>query len=65
MMDASEVAVENPMSEHPEKSEFSRNLTIVVAPASPHTIRYVSMDWSHRWAPPGWRTSSLVVAEPL
>ena len=34
--------------EHPEKSEISGNLPIVVAPEAPHTIRYVSMDWSRR-----------------
>ena len=39
-------------SEHPEKSEISRNLPIVVAPEGPHTIRYVSMDWSRPCALP-------------
>jgi hypothetical protein len=38
--------------EHREKSEFSDNLPIVDAPEGPHTIRYVSMDWSHPCAPP-------------
>ena len=46
--------------EHPEKSEFSRNRTIVDAPEGPHTIRYVSMDWSRPWEPLRWRPSLLV-----
>ena len=32
--------------EHPEKSEISGKLPIVVAPEAAHTIRYVIMDWS-------------------
>jgi hypothetical protein len=38
--------------EHREKSEISDNLPIVDAPEGPHTIRYVSMDWSHPCAQP-------------
>jgi hypothetical protein len=37
--------------EHPEKSELSGNLEIVVAPEAPHTISYVSMDWSQPPSP--------------
>ena len=40
------VSVDWPEGEHPEKSEFSGNLAIVVSPEATHTIRYVSMDWS-------------------
>jgi hypothetical protein len=47
--------------EHPEKSEISGKLPIVVAPEPAHTIRYVSMDWSQprvpcrrRMSPPVW-----------
>jgi hypothetical protein len=37
--------------EHPEKSEISGNLPIVVAPEAAHTIRYVSTDWSQPRVP--------------
>jgi hypothetical protein len=37
--------------EHPEKSEISGKLPIVVAPEAAHTIRYVSMDWSQPRVP--------------
>jgi hypothetical protein len=54
------VIIHNLPGEHPEKSEISRNLPIVDAWAHPHTIRYVSMDWSHPCVPPLPRGSSLV-----
>jgi hypothetical protein len=47
--------------EHPEKSEISGNRTIVDAPEGPHTIRYVSMDWSRPCALLRWRISLLVL----
>jgi hypothetical protein len=47
--------------EHREKSEISRNLLIVDAPEGPHTIGYVSVDWSRLCALLWWRTSSLVL----
>jgi hypothetical protein len=46
--------------EHPEKSEISGKLEIVVAPEPAHTISYVSMDWSPPCEPPWRRRSSQV-----
>ena len=46
--------------EHPEKSEISGNLPIVVAPEAAHTIRYVSMDWSQPRVPSGRYRSTQV-----
>jgi hypothetical protein len=46
--------------EHPEKSDISGNLPIVVAPEAAHTIRYVSMDWSQPRMPSGRYSSTQV-----
>jgi hypothetical protein len=48
---AKQMSADGPEGEHPEKSEISTNPMIVVAPEGPHTIRYVSMDWSHPCVP--------------
>jgi len=53
-----QVSADKRKGEHPEKSEISRNLTIVDAPEGRHTIRYVSMDWSRLCAPLRWRHNS-------
>jgi hypothetical protein len=55
-----QVSADKRKGEHPEKSEISRNLTIVDAPEDPHTIRYVSMDWSRSCVPLRRRTSLLL-----
>ena len=62
MNHADRVSVDKRRGEHPEKSEFIRNLLIVVAPEGPHTIRYVSMDWS-RPCTPLWRHTSPRVGD--
>jgi hypothetical protein len=51
MNHADRMSADKPEGEHPEKSEISSNLMIVVAPEGPHTIRYVSMDWSRPFVP--------------